>query len=284
MTSPATVPPRERADAVGIIGLGALSEYVAYRILDAGKRLVVLNRDHQQTRSFVERGAREVTNAFYLASAVDTVLLALPDARAVDLAMTGPEGVLSALAPGQLVINLGTGLPSAERRLAALVAARGGEMLDAPLARRGERRTALVGGSPAAFQRAQPLLELLAQRVGYIGPSGSGQLTKLLDQMIQAARLAALAESLAFARRAGLDAALTADLLELAEAEQMLQGQYDGGGELRQHTRDLGYALAVAQEAGVPAPLTAITNEIFKAVAMRGESSWQEAALITYWD
>lgn len=284
MTGPTLNAARERADAVGIIGLGPLSEYVAQRLLAAGKRLVVVNRDHQHTLSLVERGAREVANAFYLASAVDTVLLALPEATETEQAMTGPEGVLSALGPGQLVINLGTGLPSTERRLAALVAARGGEMLDAPLARRGERRTALVGGSPTAFQRAHPLLNLLAERVGYVGPSGSGQLTKLLDQMIQAAHLAAQAETLALARRAGLDAALTADLLELAGAEEMLAGHFDGRGELRQRTRALGYALAVAQEAGLPAPLAAITNEIFKAVALHGESSWPEAALITFWD
>ncbi|HEY8743689.1 MAG TPA: NAD(P)-dependent oxidoreductase [Chloroflexota bacterium] len=278
------VPRSERADAVGLVGRGHLTDHIASRLLDAGRRLVVLNRDQQQSRRYVARGAGEVANAFYLTSAVDTVLLDLPDVHALESVMEGPDGVLSALAPGQLVVNLGASLPSSDRRLAALVAARGGQMLDAPLIRRGEHLMVPVGGSPDAFQAARPLLELLAQRVAHVGPSGSGQLTKLLDQMLQAARTVAMAEGLSFARRVGLDSALIAELLDLPGAEPMLLGAFDGHGELRQHTRDLGYALEVAQEAGLLAPLTATTNEIYKAVAAHGESSWQEAAIIRYWE
>lgn len=276
--------PVDRTDAVGLIGMGYLTDQVATSLLHAGKRLVVLNRDQHQTRSYVARGARDVANAFYLTSAVNTVLLSLPDVRALESIMESPEGVLSALAPGQLVINLGTSLPSSDRRLAALVAARGGDMLDAPLAFHHDGLTAAVGGSPDAFARARPLLELLAQRVGHVGPSGFGQLTRLLDQMLQAARTVALAEGLSFARRVGLDTALTAELLDLHGADDMLHGAFEGHGELRQHTRDLGYALEVAQEAGLLAPLTAMTNEIYKAVAAHGDSSWQEAAIIRYWE
>jgi 3-hydroxyisobutyrate dehydrogenase len=273
-----------RADAVGLIGAGHLAEYLAARLLDAGRRLVILNRDPQQSGALVTRGARDAANAFYLTSAVDTVLLALPDVRALEVVMEGPEGVLSALAPGQLVINVGTNLPASDRRLAALVAARGGDMLDAPLVAHGGQWTAVVGGASGAFERAKPLLELFAHRVGHVGPSGFGQLTKLLDQMLQAARTAALAEGLSFARRVGLDAELTADLLELHGVADMLHGNFEGHGELRQQTRDLGYALEVAQDAGLLAPLTAMTNEIYKAVAAHGESDWQEAAVIRYWE
>ena len=276
--------PLDRADAVGLIGMGHLTDQVATSLLNAGRRLVVLNRDQHQTRSYLARGARDVANAFYLTSAVNTVLLSLPDVRAMESILESPEGVLSALAPGQLVINLGASLPSSDRRLAALVAARGGDMLDAPLARHRDGLTAVVGGSRDAFDRARPLLELLAQRVAYVGPSGFGQLTRLLDQMLQAARTVALAEGLSFARRVGLDTAVTAELLDLHGAEDMLHGNYDGHGELREHTRDLGYALEVAQEAGLLAPLTAMTNEIYKAVAAHGDSSWQEAAIIRYWE
>jgi 3-hydroxyisobutyrate dehydrogenase-like beta-hydroxyacid dehydrogenase len=102
--------------------------------------------------------------------------------------------------------------------------------------------------------------------------------------MIRAAHTVALAEGLSFANRVGLDAALTADLLGLQGAEEMLKGSFAGQGELRQHTRDLGYALEVAQEAGLLAPLTATTNEIFKAVAAHADSSWNEAAIIRYWE
>lgn len=276
--------PADRADAVGLIGMGYQADQVATRLLNADRRLVVLSRDEQQTRSYLARGARDAANAFYLTSAVDTVLLSLPDVRAIESIMESPEGVLSALAPGQLVVNLGTSLPSSDRRLAALVAARGGDMLDAPLAQHRDGLTAAVGGSQEAFTRARPLLELLAQRVGYVGPSGFGQLTRLLDRMLQAARTVALAEGLSFARRVGLDTALTAELLGLQGAEDMLHGNYEGHGELRQHTRDLGYALDVAQEAGLLAPLTATANEIYKAVAAHGDSSWQEAAIIRYWE
>lgn len=274
----------ERADAVGLIGRGYLTDHIATRLLDAGRRLVVLNRDQQQSRRYMARGATEVANAFYLTSAVDTVLLDLPDVHALESVLEGADGVLSALAPGQLVINLGTSVPSSDRRLAALVAARGGQMLDAPLFRRGEHLTAPVGGSADAVQRARPLLELIAERVAHVGPSGFGQLTALLDQMLQAARTVALAEGLSFARRVGLDSAVTADLLDLRDVEPMLLGAFEGHGELRQHTRDLGYALEVAQEAGLLAPLTATTNEIYKAVAAHGDSSWQEAAIIRYWE
>ena len=273
-----------RADAVGRIGTGHQTEYLAARLLGAGRRLVILNRDQQQSGAPVARGARDAANAFYLTSAVDTVLLAMPDVRALEVVMEGPEGVLSALAPGQLVINVGTSLPASDRRLAALVAARGGDMLDAPLVLRGDHRTAVVGGSLGAYERAKPLLEVLAHRVGHVGPSGFGQLTKLLDQMLQAARTAALAEGISFARRVGLDAELTADLLALHGVVEMLHGDFEGHGELRQHTRDLGYAMEVAQDAGLSAPLTAMTNEIYKAVAAHGESDWREAAVIRYWE
>lgn len=272
-----------REGAVGLIGLGRMGGRYAGRLLAAGQRLVVLDRDPAAQRSWAERGAREAATAFNLTSAVDVVLLALPDTAAVEAVLEGPDGVLAALAPGQLIVDLGTTLPATERRLAALAAARGGGLLDAPVTWRADRLTMPVGGPRAAFERAEPLLALLAERVGYVGAEGSGQLAKLVDQMVQAARTAALAEGLAFARAAGLDQAATADLLDYAGADALLRGDSAGRGDLRLQMKDLGYALEVAQRVGLPTPVTATVNELFKATAAHGDTGRGEAALMNFW-
>lgn len=283
MAARETSAPPGREGAVGLVGLGRMGGWYARRVLAAGRRLVVLDRDPERERAWVERGARGAATAFNLTSAVDVVLLALPDSAAVEAVLEGPDGVLAALAPGQLVIDLGTTLPATDRRLAALAAARGGALLDAPAAWRGDRLTMAVGGPRAAYEQAEPLLQLLAERVGYVGPEGAGQLAKLVDQIVQAASTAALAEGLAFARGVGLDPSRTADLLELAGAETLLRGDASGHGELRLQLKDLGSALVVAQRVGLATPVTAIINEVLKATAARDDPAGSQAALSTFW-
>lgn len=272
------------AETVGLIGVGTMGSYYAGRLLTAGRGLVVLDRDRGRLAPFGERGAREAANPFNLTSAVDAVLLAVPDHRAVESVMEGAEGVLSALAPGQLVLDMSTSLPASERRLARLCAERGASYLDAPVTWRPAGLTIMVGGDRAEFERALPLLELLGRRVGYVGPSGSGQLLKLVNQLIQAVQMAGLAEGLAFAEGVGLDPRTAADLLDLRGARAMVEREFGARGQLRLHTKDLGYVLEVAQEAGLPASLTAATNELFKAVAASGDPTWRQDAVLTYWD
>jgi 3-hydroxyisobutyrate dehydrogenase len=199
---------------VGFIGTGRLGTPMVQRLLECGVPVTVWNRTASRSASLIEAGATWAASARALAASVDVVCLCLADTAAVEAVARDDgegRGVLHAMPRGGLVIDFSSIDPEATVRLSREASSHGIHWVDAPVSGGvpAARRGALIvfaGGDAAAVERAAPLFAALAQRVTHMGGSGAGQLTKSCNQQIVASNLLVLAEMLAFAERAGIEA------------------------------------------------------------------------------
>src|SRR6266540_2157269 len=170
------------AETIGFIGLGVMGKPMAGHLLKAGYSLIVHNRSRGAVDELVKAGARAVASSAEVARTATVVITMLPDTADVERVLTGPDGVLSAVQRGALVIDMSSISPVATETLAKRVADKGASMLDAPVSG-GEigainaQLSIMVGGDDAAFARARPILEKMgnAERIVHIGKSGAGQ-------------------------------------------------------------------------------------------------------------
>jgi 2-hydroxy-3-oxopropionate reductase len=221
----------------------------------------------------------------------------LPDSPDVVSVLEGPNGLFETLQPGSLIIDTSSIAPAVARRLAEAARARGAEMLDAPVSG-GEigainaSLSIMVGGDAAAFQRARPVLDALGnpERVVHIGPSGSGQICKVCNQMVIGGTLAAVSEAFALAKTAGVDPALVRQallggfaasrVLEV-HGERILNGNYVPGFRTRLFHKDLKIAGQTLAEQESPAPVAAVVPQLVSALMASGKGDADYSALAT---
>ncbi|HWP34619.1 MAG TPA: NAD(P)-dependent oxidoreductase, partial [Thermodesulfobacteriota bacterium] len=282
---------RER---IGYIGIGIMGRGMARNLLKAGFPVTVHNRTRAKAEALVPDGAVVAGSPAEVAARSDVVITNLPDTPDVEAVLTGPGGVLETLRPGSVVIDHSTISPAATRRLAALVEAKGSHYLDAPVTG-GEAGAAagtltiMVGGSPAAFERVRPVLEAEGKTIVHVSPQpGSGQMVKLINNLVVAAFLGALAEGFAFARKAGLDPGAVATVLGSGAARsaigelkvpKILAGDFRPSFYLRLHHKDLDLALEVARELDVALPVGAAAAQLFTAGVAMGLGELDNAAV-----
>ena len=253
---------------IGFIGLGLMGSAMAERLQARGYPLIVTaHRKRTAVDAAVARGATEVKSPGELASASDVVMICVDTSTAVESVMTGTDGVIAALAPGKLVIDFGTSQPGSTRALAAAVAERGAMMLDAPLGRtpvqaRDGKLNVMVGGEPAVFARARPILDDLGENVFHVGPIGAGHTLKLINNFYAQTIAMAMSEAFAMADLADLD---RGKLYEVMAAGPLHSGMMDfikayavDGDPSRlaftvtNAAKDVGYYTAMADDLGVP--------------------------------
>ena len=280
---------------VGIIGLGIMGAPMARNLLRAGHPLTVYTRTRARAAGLLADGATWADSPAALAAAVDAVVTMLPDTPAVEAVMAGPDGVLAGARPGLLAIDMSTTDPAAARALAERASETGVALLDAPVSGGEQGAIAgtlsiMVGGAAAAFDRAGPLFAALGKRVTYMGGPGQGQMTKLVNQVVGAGTLAAVAEGVLLAAGAGLDPAAVVEAVGggaaaswmLAEqAPRMQRRDFAPGFMVRLQQKDLRLALASAERLGVPLPLTAVVQLLFTAVEARGGGELGTQAILT---
>jgi len=280
---------------VGIIGLGIMGAPMARNLLRAGHPLTVYTRTRARAAGLLAAGAAWADSPAALAAAVDAVVTMLPDTPAVEAVMAGPDGVLAGARAGLLAIDMSTIDPAAARALAERASQTGVALLDAPVSGGEQGAIAgtlsiMVGGAAAAFDRAGPLFAALGKRVTYMGGPGQGQMTKLVNQVVGAGTLAAVAEGVLLAAGAGLDPAAVVEAVGggaaaswmLAEqAPRMQRRDFAPGFMVRLQQKDLRLALASAERLGVPLPLTAVVQLLFTAVEARGGGELGTQAILT---
>ena len=280
---------------VGIIGLGIMGAPMARNLLRAGHPLTVHTRTRARAAGLLADGAAWADSPAALAAAVDAVVTMLPDTPAVEAVMAGPDGVLAGARAELLAIDMSTIDPAAARALAERASQTGVALLDAPVSGGEQGAIAgtlsiMVGGAAAAFDRAGPLFAALGKRVTYMGGPGQGQMTKLVNQVVGAGTLAAVAEGVLLAAGAGLDPAAVVEAVGggaaaswmLAEqAPRMQRRDFAPGFMVRLQQKDLRLALASAERLGVPLPLTAVVQLLFTAVEARGGGELGTQAILT---
>ena len=263
------------------IGTGIMGAPMARRLMRAGHRLRVYNRSAEKARALAAEGATVAADATEAARGAEAVFIMVSDTPDV-------EGVAAriepALARGQLVIDMSTIAPEAERAIAARFAQIGADYLDAPVSG-GETGAIegtlaiMVGGDEAAFSRARPLFELLGKRITHMGPAGAGQTTKLANQIAVAVTLEAAAEALLFARQGGLDPAKVIEAIGAGAAgswqlsnlgPKIIAGDYRPGFFLKLMRKDLRLVAEAAHEQRLALPGLALMTSMFNAASALG--------------
>src|SRR5262245_25535572 len=280
---------------VGFIGLGIMGRPMAKNLLKAGYALIVHNRSQAAVQELVGLGAKSAGSADAVARDSQVVILMLPNSPDVELVALGPQGLLEGARSGQTVIDMSTISPLVSQKVGAALANKGVRMLDAPVSggEKGAIEGALsimVGGDRAVFDEMLPIFQAMGKTITHLGPLGSGGFTKLANQIIVAVNLTALGEALTLARKAGLDRELTLKALAggLAgsrcldqKTPNYVQGTYKPGFKVDLHYKDLGLIMESARALGVPLPATAVVQELFSALRVKGRGQLDHSAVIT---
>jgi 2-hydroxy-3-oxopropionate reductase len=284
-------------ERIGFIGLGLMGKPMALNLLKAGHTLVVQSRSRGPVEALVAAGAAAAATAADVARASDIVITMVPDTSDVEQVLTAAgDGVLAGLRPGTVVIDMSSISPVATRRLASLVADKGGTMLDAPVSggdigAKNATLSIMVGGDAAAFERVRPVLACMGnpERIVHIGSTpGSGQVCKICNQMAIGGALASVAEGFALAKKAGVDAARVREallggfaasrVLEV-HGERMLKGTYAPGFKTKLYQKDLRIAAETLAAHHVAAPATAVVTQLVNASMAAGDGELDNSAL-----
>ncbi|GGV29375.1 2-hydroxy-3-oxopropionate reductase [Actinomadura cremea] len=277
---------------IGFIGLGVMGRPMAANLIAAGHRLTVY-RDSAAAREVLGSKARFAGSVAEVMRGSDVVILMLPDTPDVEAVMRGEDGVLAALRPGTLVIDMSSISPSAERELAAEVADAGGGYLDAPVsggevgAREGTL-SIMVGGDRAAVARATPLFEVLGDRISHIGAAGAGQVAKVANQIVVGVTIEAVAEALRLAEAADVDPGAVRDallggfassrVLEV-HGRRMIEGEFAPGFRIALHRKDLGLAAEASARLDVSLPASELVHRLMNAAVAAGLGDHDHSAL-----
>ena len=279
---------------VAFVGLGLMGRSMAENLLAAGHEVVVANRSPGPVEALEARGARGAASTAEAARGADAAITMLPDGPTVLALMEGEEGIVAALPEGALAIDMSTIAPAEARRLADAGAERGVSVLDAPVsggdvgARQGTL-TIMVGGEREDFERALPLFEAMGSSVTHVGPAGAGQVVKACNQVAVALILEGLVEAVTLGAAAGVNPETILDvfaggmvggrMLE-ARGPALLSRDHEPGFRLEHHLKDLGIALAEAQERGVDLPATPVVKALMEQLHAEGRGAENHTALI----
>ena len=262
---------------VGLIGLGIMGKPMAKNLLKAGYDLTVSGRNKAAVDEVVAAGAKAATNA-EIGETCDVVLTMVPNSPQVKAVMLGEDGVAAHMKPGTVFIDMSSINPVASKEIAAELAKKNIEMLDAPVSG-GEPKAIdgtlsfMVGGKQEVFDAYKPLLETMGASVVRCGDVGAGNTTKLANQIIVACNIQALAEALTLAQKAGVDPELVFQAIKgglagstvmNAKAPMMIAGNDKPGFKIDLHIKDLNNALDCAHSVGAPVPMTASVQEILQ--------------------
>ena len=263
---------------IGLIGLGIMGKPMAKNILKGGfSELLVSDLNKQAVEEVCACGAKAATNK-EIGESCDVVLTMLPNSPYVKSVMLGENGVASYMKPGSVFIDMSSINPVASKEIAAVLAEKNIEMLDAPVSG-GEPKAIdgtlsfMVGGKKEIFDEYKPLLETMGASVVLCGDVGAGNTTKLANQIIVACNIQALAEALTLAQKAGVDpelvfqairGGLAGSTVMNAKAPMMIAGNDKPGFKIDLHIKDLNNALDCAHTVGAPVPMTASVQEILQ--------------------
>jgi 3-hydroxyisobutyrate dehydrogenase len=269
---------------IAFIGLGIMGEPMAGHLLAAGLPLIVHTRTKSKADELIRRGAVWADTPATAAASAEVVFICVTDTPDVETILLGNRSVIEHARPGLIVVDHSTISPAATRRFAEKLAARGTTLLDAPVSGGdvGAKNAALsimVGGDREAFDRVLPLLQKLGKTITHCGPSGTGQLTKLVNQVLVTVTNLAVCEALTLALAGGLDPQKTITAVAGGAAgswqlsnlgPKMIAGDYRPGFMIDLQNKDLRLVLEAAQNTGVHLNATELVARLFHEAQSKG--------------
>ena len=283
---------------IGLIGLGIMGKPMAKNILKGGYTdLLVSDLNKAAVEEVVACGAKAATNK-EIGQSCDVVMTMLPNSPHVKSVMLGENGVAAFMKPGTVFIDMSSINPVASKEIAAVLAEKSIEMLDAPVSG-GEPKAIdgtlsfMVGGKQEVFDAYKPLLETMGASVVRCGDVGAGNTTKLANQIIVACNIQALAEALTLAQKAGVDPELVFQAIKgglagstvmNAKAPMMIAGNDKPGFKIDLHIKDLNNVLDCAKTVGAPVPMTESVMEVMQWLHEHEGGQKDHSAIAQYYE
>ena len=284
---------------IAFLGLGVMGAPMARHLAAKGHDLTVYNRTASKAEAWVAaHGGRMAATPAEAAAGQEMVLTCVGNDDDLRSVVAGPDGALAAMGWGTILVDHTTASADVAREIDATARERGIGFIDAPVSggQAGAEKGALTvmcGGDAEVYARAEPVLASFARSVRLMGPVGSGQLTKMVNQICIAGLVQALSEGMAFGKAAGLDMDAVLDVITKGAAgswqmenrgRTMVQGKFDFGFAVDWMRKDLGICLAEARRTGVTMPVTALVDQFYADVQAMGGSRWDTSSLIARLD
>ena len=282
---------------IGFIGVGIMGRPMAKNLLKAGYALTVYDK-FAKLDDLVALGAKAASSNKDVAAGSDIVITMLPNSLNVKQAILGEDGVSEGARPGTIVVDMSSIAPDAAQEIAAALKTKGVAMLDAPVSG-GEPKAIdgtlaiMVGGDAKHFEAVKPVLEKMGSSVVHVGDIGAGNVTKLANQIIVALNIAAVAEAFVLATKAGVDpeavfnaikGGLAGSTVMNAKVPMILNGDFNPGGRVELHTKDLQNVLDTGHRLNVPLPLTAGVMEVLQSLISNGMRGLDHCAIVRHYE
>jgi len=280
---------------VAFLGLGVMGYPMAGHLKKKGHEVTVYNRTLAKAEAWAkEFGGASATTPAAAAANQEIVFACVGNDDDLRAITTGPEGAFSGMAPKAIFVDHTTASAEVARELEAIGKDKGISFIDAPVSggEAGAQNgvlTVMCGGEPTAFATAEPVIASFAKACRLMGPSGSGQLTKMVNQICIAGLVEALAEGLHFAMKAGLDTDAVIDVISKGAAQSwqmenryksMTSGKFDFGFAVNWMRKDLGMVLAEARRNGANLPVSSLVDQFYSEVQNMGGGRWDTSSLI----
>lgn len=271
---------------IGFAGLGIMGSAMARRLVEAGHRVAVYNRDATKAAPLVAAGARPAATPRAAAEGAEVVISMVTDSGAVEEVLLGREGAIHGAPKGAVFVDMTTMHPSTARRVGEALRAKGIGFLDAPVTgmefrARDGTLSILVGGEAADLERVRDVLSILGNRITHFGPQGAGQIAKACNQILCAVNMVGIVEALHLARLSGLDQKAVVEALVPGAGgswalerfgPQIVKGDFEPGGRIGLMLKDLGIVEETARELGLPVEGAMVAKRRFTENRDHGEA------------
>jgi 2-hydroxy-3-oxopropionate reductase len=283
---------------IGFIGLGIMGKPMAKNLLKAKYSLIVFDVRPEPVLELVRAGAKAGKSSQDVAAQSQVIITMLPNSPEVKDAVLGKDGVIDGIKPGTVLIDMSSIAPAASKEIAAKLQEKKVVMLDAPVSG-GEPKAIegtlaiMVGGPQQTFDQVKDILAAMGKSVNRVGEIGSGNITKLANQIIVAANIAAMSEAMVLATKAGVDpeavyqairGGLAGSTVLDAKMPMVLDGNFKPGFRIELHIKDLRNAVETADELQVPAILSGQVLEMMQSLKSDGKSKDDHGGIIQYYE
>ena len=282
---------------IGFIGIGIMGKPMAKNLIDAGYPVVAYDIRKEALEEIVSYSAKRASSCKEVASQCDVIITVLPNSPDVKKVVLGKEGVIEGVKKGQVLIDMSSIAPLVTQGIAKVLYAKGVEMLDAPVSGGQEKAQSgtlaiMVGGKEEVFKKSKSILEVMGKPT-LVGDIGAGQTTKLVNQVIVAINIAAVAEGLLLGKKAGVDpqrifeairGGLAGSQCLTDKAPRMFQGNYEPGFRIKLHVKDLTNALETSRELHNAMPLSAQVMEMMQTLMADGHSEIDHGGLALFYE
>lgn len=283
---------------IGFIGLGVMGKSMAAHLLKAGFEVFVYTRTKVKSSELLSQGAKWAAAPKEIAQKANVIISMVGYPSDVEEIYLGENGLIKNGKQGTYLIDMTTSTPTLAVKIAEEAKKRGMESLDAPVSggdigARDAKLTIMVGGSSEAFEAVRPIFEILGSNVVHQGPAGSGQHTKMCNQIAIASNMIGVTEAISYAKKAGLDPDLVLRSISSGSAgswslsnlvPRMVEGDFEPGFYIKHFIKDMKIALDEAERMGMDAPGLSLSKSLYEGLAEAGEENSGTQALYKHYN